>query len=406
MPTASSFAIAGCVAWTPIEYISNALILVDRGVVSYAGPAGSIPLPSGAEVFDFGGKLVCPGFIDLQVNGLGGSAVMAGEADAVVSIARELARRGTSGFLPTLTTESGDKLLASAQAVRRAWEILEKENFPAASILGIHLEGPFISPKMAGAHPAEHIRPIDLEEIVRIADAAGGWGAEGRPGLVLATLSPELDGAAEAAGWFRRRGVVAAMGHTAAKNEDVERFISAGASFAVHAYNRYGAPEEEGHPETGLPYHRAPGPMTAVASDPRLMAGLIADGVHVHPGIVSGFLQGSGWARTALTSDLVSDRGLSGREEGRVSGPAVRSGGVLTGSRLSIGEMVPLLKKWCPLDNGRILATASWNPARLLGLEGKRGCIRTKARADFCILDPESLEMSAAMVAGEWAVGP
>jgi len=402
----SSFAILGCSAWTPFEYISKALIITDQSIVSFVGPAGSIPLPPRAEVFDFGEKLICPGFIDLQVNGLGKRAMMTGEVDAVVCIAQELARRGTSGFLPTITTESRDKLLVSALAVRRAWEVFEKGNFSAASILGLHLEGPFISKKMAGAHPAEHVRPIDLEEISRIADAAGGWGDEGHPGLALVTLAPELDGAAEAAEWLRKRKVVVAMGHTAAKDDEVERFISAGASFAVHAYNRYGTTEGKCHPETIVPYHRAPGPMAAVESDPRLMVGLIADGVHVHPGVFSGLLRGSGWARTVLTSDLVSDQGLSGREDCQKNGSVVLSGGTLTGSRLSVGEMVPLLKKWCPLENGRILATASWNPARLLRLEGKRGYICPKTRADFCILDPESLEMCAAMVAGEWVVGP
>ncbi len=398
-------AITGCAVRSPLEHISNALILVDQGVVSYVGPLGSLPIPQNAETLDLGGRVACPGFIDLQVNGLGGYAVMAGEAAGVRAMALELASRGTTSFLPTLTTSSKDHLLASASAVRQAWETLEKENIPAALILGVHLEGPYFSKIMAGAHPPEHIRPIDLEEIELIAEASGGWGAEGRPGLRLVTLSPELEGAPEAVRWLGERGVLAAMGHTAASDHRVEAFISAGGAFAVHAYNRYGSPGDADSPEGSPPDHRSPGPMAAVGSDPGLMAGIIADGVHVHPKVVSEFIQIKGWFRTVLTSDLVSGGGLSGSENTQASRFAVKHEGILTGSRLSVGEMIPLIKKWCPLDDSRILALATWNPARLLGAPGEIGCLRPGARADICFLDPGSLEVSRVIAGGEWVSG-
>jgi N-acetylglucosamine-6-phosphate deacetylase len=402
---APPLAITGCAVRTPLEHIFNALILVDRGVVSYVGPLGSRPIPTDAEILDLGGLLACPGFIDLQVNGLDDNAVMAAEAAGVSAMAAELASRGTTSFLPTLTTSSQDHLLASASAVRQAWETLEKENTPSSSILGVHLEGPYFSKMMAGVHPPEHIRPIDIEEIERIAEAAGGWGVEGCPGLGLVTLSPELDGAPEAVRWLGERGVLAAMGHTAASADRVENFISAGGAFAVHAYNRYGSPGEADSPEARPSDHRSPGPMASVSSDPRLMAGIIADGVHVHPEIVSEFVQKKGWFRTVLTSDLVSGGGLSGEEKTQASGFAVKRGGVLTGSRLSVGEMIPLIRKWCRLDDSRILALATRNPANLLGAPGKRGSLRPGARADICFLDPDSLEVSAVMAGGEWVSG-
>jgi len=135
------------------------------------------------------------------------------------------------------------------------------------------------------------------------------------------------------------------------------------------------------------------------------MAGIIADGVHVHPEIVSEFIQKKGWFRTVLTSDLVSGGGLSGEEKTQASGYAVKRGGVLTGSRLSVGEMIPLIRKWCRLDDSRILALATRNPANLLGAPGKRGSLRPGARADICFLDPDSLEVSAVMAGGEWVSG-
>jgi N-acetylglucosamine-6-phosphate deacetylase len=403
---ASPLALLGCEARTPTERISDALLLIEGKRIAYAGPRSGVSVPPGAERFDLAGALVSPGYLDLQVNGLGADALLPGEKEAVARIARTLARRGTTSFLPTATTHAPEVLLRAARAVQAAWESEEADGTPGASILGLHLEGPFLEPAMRGAHPEEHIRPVDLEEVERIAGAAGGWGTAGRPGLAMVTLSPEVEGAAEAVRALSARGVVVAMGHTAAPESAVAAFLEAGARFAVHAFNRYRAPGEDPSLSGPSPASLSSDPMRTVRSDPRLRAGIVADGVHVKPEILADFVRARGGDRIVLTSDLVSDGGLSG-EGGKVaSGASVWRDGVLAGSRLSVGEMVPLLKKECGLEAGAALAAATANPAKVLGLERRLGSLAPGFPADLCVLDPESLEVRGAMAGGRWASRP
>ena len=392
--------LAGVTAYTPLEKIADALLVIEEGVFSYVGPRGAHPLPPGARVIDLGGALACPGFVDLQVNGLGADALLTADAAGVRRIARELARRGTAAFLPTLTTASPDDLIRAARAVSEAWALQQEEGGAAARILGVHLEGPYLEPPMRGAHPQEHIRAPSKEEVEAIAQAAGGLGVGGAPGLAMVTLSPGVPGAADFARWLSENGVVPSMGHTRASADWVEAFLEAGGAFAVHAFNRYG------HPET--PAHRGASPMDFVQSDARLSAGLIADGAHVAQQSLASFVSTRGWERTVLTSDLVADAGLrpgAGGDEtsNDTPGDAVYSEGVLSGSRLALSGMLPRLRKWSGLDTAPALATATRNPARVLGLESARGGLAPGLRADLCVLDPGSLELIAAMTGGKWA---
>lgn len=408
----ASFVLIDCEAYTPVERIRDAAICVDAGRIAWIGPRGARPVPSGTKIISLGGRWVCPGFLDLQVNGLEENPLLSGEIEEVPRIAAALARRGTAGFLPTLTTASPETLFRAAEAVRRAWELQRQAAPPGAEILGVHLEGPFLSPPMRGAHPEAHLRPIDLGEVDRLAAAAGGYGKSGRPGLRMITLSPELDGAAEAARYLTGRGVVVAMGHTAASGDEIRAFVQAGGRFAVHVFNRYGNRHGNRYGGDG-PFHRSPGPMGAILTDPRITAGLIADGVHVAPQVAAAFVRAKGWERTILTSDLVSDqglfgkadRGLSGEEDTAASGRVVEAGGVLSGSRLSLGEMIPLFREWSDLRVGAVLSMATSKPAQLLGLFPDRGHLCPGVPAHLCVLHPQSLVCEMAMMGGEWVMG-
>ena len=394
--------LAGVTAHTPIERITDALLVIEEGVLSYVGPRGALPPAPEDETLDLGGALACPGFVDLQVNGLGADALLAADVAGVRRIARELARRGTTAFLPTLTTASRDELISAARAVSEAWALQHEEDCAEARILGVHLEGPYLEPGMRGAHPREQVRPPSKEEVEAVAQAAGGWGVGGTPGLAMITLSPGLGGAADFARWLAEKGVVPAMGHTGASAACVEAFLEAGGAFAVHAFNRYGQPE--------TPAHRSASPMDYVQNDARLSAGLIADGVHVAQQSLASFVRARGWERTVLTSDLVADGGLrprSGQDEtsDQTPGDAVMREGVLAGSRLALSGMLPRLRHWCGLDAACALAAATRNPARVLGLESVRGRLAPGLRADICVLDPDSLELIAVMMNGKWASG-
>lgn len=393
--------LAGVSALTPLERIADALLIVEGGVFAYAGPRGARPAPPDDRTLDLGGALACPGFVDLQVNGLGADAALSADAAGLGRVARELARRGTLAFLPTLATAPREELVRAAGAVREAWALQETSDAPEARILGVHLEGPYLEPRMRGAHPLEPLRAPSREEVEEVARAAGGLGAGGAPGLAMVTLSPEAAGAADFARWLSERGVVPAMGHTAADAASVEAFLEAGGAFAVHAFNRYGSP--------AVPAHRSDSPMDFVRCDARLFAGLIADGAHVAPRAIASFVRARGWERTVLTSDLASDAGLrprAGEPPPEVRGGALTTrGGALVGSRLTLSETLPRFREWSGLDPARALAAATRNPARVLGLESRWGLIAPGRRADFCVLDPDSLALRGVMIGGVWASG-
>ncbi len=395
--------LVGVTAYTPLERIVDALLIIEEGVFSYVGPRGAYPLLPGDHALDLGRALVCPGFLDIQVNGLGADAFLTASVAGVRRIARELARRGTTAFLPTLTTASRDELIRAARVVREAWALQREEGAAEARILGVHLEGPYLEPRMRGAHPEEHIRAPSKEEVEAIAWAAGGLGVGGAPGLAMVTFSPEVAGAAEFTRWLAENRVVPAMGHTQGKADCVEAFLEAGGAFAVHAFNRYGRP--------GVPAHRIASPMDFVQNDERLSAGLIADGAHVAPQTIRSFVRARGWERTVLTSDLVADGGLRPQADaegtsGEMPGDALIREGVLSGSRLTLSQMLPRFREWSGLDTACALATATRNPARVLGLESVWGCLAPGRRADFCVLDPDSLEPIAVMIGGAWISGP
>src|SRR5215207_5912686 len=190
--------------------------------------------------------LICPGFIDLQVNGAFG--VEAGpDLVTLAKLARELPKTGTTSFLPTAIswpTERYDAFL----------EVLKD----ASRLLGANIEGPFLSPARKGAHESAHLRPVNLGFTRRLADSGM---------LRVMTLAPELQGAKEAIRLLAEGGTVASAGHTDASYEETLRAIDAGLSMGTHLYNAMS------------PFsHRSPGTVGALLADDRVRAGIIADG--------------------------------------------------------------------------------------------------------------------------------
>tara|TARA_A100001037_G_C15149133_1_gene638052 strand:+ start:2472 stop:3674 length:1203 start_codon:yes stop_codon:yes gene_type:complete len=370
-------ALEGCEVYTPTEKISNSLVLIDNSSVVYIGTRSSIDLPKETKVYDLSNLILTPGFIDLQVNGFGKDTILSSKAHRINQIAKNLFKRGTTSFLPTITSCSIKTALSASDAIKSAWENQDKISCSESCILGVHLEGPFFNPKMCGAHPTKFIRKIDTSEIELIAEACGGYGRSGNPGLRMVTFSPELENSLYFVKWLLERNIVPAIGHTMASSEEIKNCINAGARFAVHVYNRYSSKDVE------APAHRRDDPMLEVIKNPLLYAGIISDGIHVSPGLVENFVRNKGWTKIVLTSDLVSDIGLFPRQ--------YRSKKVLEGSKFSLGEVLPFFKKWSGVDDISAIATLTRNPAKLLGLEEKLGTIVSGSKVDFCVLDKKTL---------------
>jgi N-acetylglucosamine-6-phosphate deacetylase len=252
---------------------------------------------------------------------------------------------------------------------------------PRAEVLGVHYEGPFINPARRGVHPTEWIQLPSAEMMERFFQAAAG-------NARILTIAPELLGAAPCIDAARKAGVVVAMGHTDATYEQARAGMARGARHAVHVYNAM------------RPFsHRDSGVIGAVLTSPEVTAELIADGVHVEEAAMRLLIQAKGAGAVVLVSDGVSATGMPdgkymlGKFEVTVSGGVCRNAeGNLAGSTLTLDRALRnVVSLGASLQDAvRMLTT---NPATLLGVEFKKGALRTGADADIVLLD-ESLHIT------------
>jgi N-acetylglucosamine-6-phosphate deacetylase len=313
--------------------------------------------------------VLSPGFVDLQVNG-GWGWDFAGDGAAGVAVAaRRLPEVGVTAFLPTFITAPVDELVASIHGIAPLVDAPEG----SSRVLGVHLEGPFISPVRKGAHPAAHIVAPGGDAVARLAGAS--------PRLV--TLAPELPGGHDAIRAFLAAASVVAIGHSDATAAEVAAAAEAGASVVTHLYNG----------QRGL-HHREPGVVGAALVDDRLTLGLIADLEHVAPvALLLAFRAAAG--RIALVSDAISAAGmppgryvLSGRTVTVPAGGAPRhEGGGFAGATTMLDRAVAnVVALGIPL--GDALAAATAVPARAIGATDL-GRLEAGGAADLVWLDDD-----------------
>jgi len=331
--------------------------------------------------------LVVPGLIDVHVHGWGGHDAMDGPA-ALTGMARALARRGVTSFLPTSVSATFADLSEYAESVRR-W--MPDAPGDGAAPLGFNMEGPFLAEERKGAHPTELLRhPADLDETTL---------ATFLEGLRIMTIAPELRGAPELIETLARHGVRVSLGHSAASVAQARAGYAAGAMTTTHLFNAMG----------GLA-HRGPGLALAALLDDEAWVELIADTQHVDPDLWPLIWRMKPRERVVLVSDAISlagsgqRRGMLGALEVRVDGERATlvHGGNLAGSVTAIDlELRNLVRHGVAL--GDAVRAASTNPAELLGCDD-RGRLAPGLRADIAELDAGSFAVRRVMRGGQWIV--
>ncbi len=364
--------------FTPLEEIEDGAVLIDGARIAAVGTARELGTPAGASVRF--AKVIAPGFIDLQINGAFGRD-FALEPRSVHEVAARLPSTGVTAFLPTLVSlprQAYPPLLrAFAEAPPPA---------PLAALpLGVHLEGPFLSPRRAGAHEASSLA------LPRAGDA--GWILAS--GLVrLVTLAPELPGALSLARELAAAGVLVAAGHTDATYEETRAALGAGVRLATHLFN-------------AMPplHHRQPGAAGALLESPECAVALIADGVHLHPAVVA-LAHRLKPGLVALVTDAIAAAGLPpgastlAGQRLLIDGSSARlADGTLAGSVSTMDQVVRNYRSFTNCSIGCALAAASLVPARLLGIDHQRGRIAPGLCADLVLLD-EELRVESTLVAG------
>src|ERR1700674_1290272 len=376
-------------ALTPFEEISDAVIVIQGSKITAVGQRGKVAMPRAAREITAKGKTIVPGFVDVHIHGAGGHDVMEGTPEALEIIAATVAAHGTTSMVATTVTASEMQTCRSVADI--AGFILTEGLSPArelaAEIVGIHFEGPFISPAKRGVHPAEWIAAPSPALLLRFLDAARGTGQ-------ILTLAPELPGALELIAVARAAGLVVSLGHTDANHEQARAAIAAGARHAAHVFN---AMRPFSHRDTGV--------LGAVFTSPDVSAELIADGVHVDSTAIRMLLNLKSPDRVILVSDGISATGMPdgnfqlGTFEVKVSAGVCRNAeGKLAGSTLTLDRALRnMVALDVPLASALQMLTA--NPAHQIGLGSRKGVLTAGADADLVFLDA-NLEVSGEMTRG------
>lgn len=370
--------------------------VLENGVLSFSGDSidfiGTMeeyrrsPVLSEAEtILEADGAWLLPGFIDIHVHGGAGHDFMDATVEAYEGITTFHAQHGTTSILATTVTASREGILG----VLKAAKSYREQSKPGAYLAGVHLEGPFINRKMAGAQNPAYMLPAQpdwMEEWIR-----------DYPDLIrIVTLAPELDGALDAVQWLRDHGIVASCGHTDATYEQIQAAADRGLQHAVHTFNAM----------KGL-HHREPGTAGAVLSDDRISAEVIADGHHVHPGAIRVLARCKLPDKLILITDAMSAAGLGdgsydlgGLGVTVANGVArLTEGGSLAGSTLTMMEAFRFAVAEVGLTVPEASRAASGNPARQIGLSDRTGTLAVGKRADLLLIDPE-LELRQVWVQG------
>ncbi len=342
---------------------------------------------------------VAPGWMDIQVNGFAGHDPNDGDADSgvVVDMVHALWRTGVAAMCPTICTSSEPRMISALSAIALA---CDTDPLVAASIVGIHVEGPHISPENGprGAHPPEHIRPPDIAEYRRWQEAAGGR-------IRIITLSPEYEQAVPYIRAITGDGVVASIGHTGASGVQIRAAVDAGASWSTHLGNGSHAM---------IPRH-ANYLWDQLAED-RLSAGFIFDGQHLPPALMRTMIRAKGVERSILVSDAVAVAGsVPGvyqlpdgiRVELLPSGRLTLQGtpylaGAVAGLAVGVANAV----RYTGVTLAEAVRMVTANPSRLLGFAAKRGfeSVRVGAAANLTVFRVDhgtgELEVRQTIVAG------
>jgi N-acetylglucosamine-6-phosphate deacetylase len=342
-------------------------VAVDEGLVTAVGLDG------------IGRGIASPGFVDLQVNGFAGVDFLGADADGFAAAGEALLETGVTAYLPTLITSDEEDLVAALEAV--------PDSVPGPRVLGVHLEGPFLSPTRLGTHRRDGRRDPDPALLERLLRAGP---------VRLMTLAPELPGALDLIDLLHAHGVVVSLGHTDATAAQAHAAFDRGVRAVTHVFNAM-------RPLA----HRDPGVVGAALARPDVVVQAIVDGVHLDPDIVR-ILWRAAAGRLSLVTDAIAGAGLGdgtyalGEIEIVVADDVVRSeDGTLAGSALTMVEAVRnLVALDVPLEGALEAATSV--PAGVLGASGI-GRLVPGGPADIVVLD-DALEVVRTLVGGETRV--
>ncbi|CAI8788144.1 N-acetylglucosamine-6-phosphate deacetylase [Bacillus pseudomycoides] len=315
-------------------------------------------------VFDAEGKIVIPGMIDVHIHGGYDIDAMDANSDGLVTLGKEMLKEGVTTYFPTTMTQAPEAIEAALSAAKEAKE-------KGAHFEYIHLEGPYVSKKRAGAQPLEHIVPANIEQFKQWQEASGNL-------IKLVTYAPEEEGAVEFEKYLAETSVVGTMGHTDAVDAQLK---SRNITHATHLYNQM----------RGL-HHREPGVVGHVLLNPNVMVEVITDGIHIHPDMVKLAYKLKGPKKVSVITDAMRAKGLEdglyelgGQPVHVKDGSARLEDGTLAGSILKMDQAFRNVIEFtgCSIEDAVLMTSV--NQAEEFGLTNK-GALTVGKEADFVVM--------------------
>ena len=355
---------------TDYEVWPEGTVLLEGRSIRDVSPDDS-PTGDADEVHEHTNSLLLPGFVDLQVNGAFGVDV-ATEPSRLGELSKALFSTGTTAYLPTVISSPESLYEEALPALAAA----TSASGAGAEPLGVHLEGPFISLDKRGAHAAAHVAPPDPGLLAHLLDLGP---------VRMVTLAPELERAGELMSLALRRGAVVSAGHTGATFEVAYEAFDASVAGVTHLFNAMSAL-----------HHREPGLPGAAFAHPRVVCGLIADGVHVHPEMAALAFRMLGPDRVCLVTDAIAAAGMGDGEYRLATRTVYLEGGVprlgsgaLAGSTLTMVEAFKNILAFTGCTVPEAARMVSTTPARLVGEGRRKGRLTPGYDADLAVLAPD-----------------
>ena len=346
----------------PGKVVTGKILFVNNGRISSVGRASV----EGCEVLDAKGLFVSPGFIDIHVHGIFADRAAGLDTSDLKEMCGRLAKHGVTGFLATTVSFPPSTLLKTVRTVKN----FIKDN-PGTNLLGVHLEGPFINPRASGAQNRKYIRPFDPSETEDLF-------SEGKGIIKAMTFAPEVKNGMRLLKTLKDRGIKPFIGHSTAGYKEIKAAAAKGATHITHLFN-------------AMPvfHHREPGLIGAALTIDNITADIIADGIHVDPAIIKLAVEAKGTSNVVLISDAIGDgrRAFTlGGLKVRVKGKEARlENGKLAGSVTALNDAVGNMVRFAGVSLPGAVAMASLNPARVLGIDGRKGSLEAGKDADIVI---------------------
>jgi N-acetylglucosamine-6-phosphate deacetylase len=359
------------------EVFTNGYIKIENGKIIEIGECSDLLGKESYEVIELpGDSFMVPGMIDVHIHGVNGADAMDATTEALETMTLALPKEGTTSFLATTMTEESSRI---ESALKNTADFMVKKNESgAAEILGIHLEGPFINKKKAGAQPVNAIKKPSVELFKKFQETALGQ-------IRLVTLAPEEDEKYQLIEYLKQNGIIASAGHSDATYTQMGEAIGKGVTHVTHLFNQM----------TGL-HHREPGIVGAAFNRKELMVELIADGIHVDPAAVEIAFNQITEERLILITDSMRAKclkngkyELGGQTVHVKDGKAMLDENTLAGSVLKMKDAFKNIQLFSGCDIRKAIKMTSENPARELNCFDRKGSISEGKDADLVILDKE-----------------